>query len=213
MSGIPRLMRCNRLLAERGPFVGTCPRCKTVYEPPAAPADEGMLLTRQMVASLAAILDREPQASVIHNHMPTQPAPVTNVNIPPTEVTVNTPAVTVSPTPVEVRNEVTIEPTPIEIHPTEVQIDVSPTPVEVRNEVTVSPTPVEVRNQIDISPTPIEVTTGDVHVRAEMPANLTMDITSMPPQSMDITSMPAALRRVTKRDTQGRILEVSEEPE
>jgi len=75
MSGIPRLMRCNRLLAERGPFVGTCPRCKTVYEPPAAPepsADD--LAFRTLVASVAALVARDPAAPSITVNVPEQTA-------------------------------------------------------------------------------------------------------------------------------------------
>jgi len=64
-----------------------------------------------------------------------QPAPVNNI-------TVNTP---------DVRNEITVQPTP-------------PTPVEIRNELTVEPTPIEITNEVSVEPTPITVEAGDVTV-------------------------------------------------
>ena len=79
---------------------------------------------------------------------------------------------------------------------------VDPTPVTIANDISVEPTPLEVRN---------EITTGDVNVRAEMPASMSVDITSMPDQRMKITALPPQKRRVTKRDPQGRIVEVSED--
>jgi hypothetical protein len=154
-------------------------------------------------------------------------------------VTITTPEITVH-TP-EIRNEITVEPSPlsVEVSPTPVMIEnvveptpvtventieaaqvtvtVEPTPVTVENVVTVEPTPVEITNAVTVEPTPVEVhnaiTTGEVNVRAEMPASMTMQITAMPPQSMEITALPPQKRRVTKRDPQGRIVEVSEEPE
>lgn len=61
-------------------------------------------------------------------------------SIPPT-IQVN-----VSPTPVEISNEVNVETTPV-------AVTVSPTPVEINYEVTVEPTPVNV----NVEPTPLEV--------------------------------------------------------
>lgn len=54
--------------------------------------------------------------------------------------------VNVSPTPVEISNEVNVESTPV-------AVTVSPTPVEIKYEVTVEPTPVSVT----VEPTPLEV--------------------------------------------------------
>ncbi len=191
-SGVPSVETCHRLLTRGEPFVGKCPRCGKVYEAPPPPASEMELAYRSQAESIAAFMARPPATPVVNNY----------VTVPEREfhagdVTVNTPEVRVdvNPTPIEVRNEVTVE----------------PTPVEVKNEVTVEPTPIEVRNLVDVSPTPIEVTTGDVHVRAEMPASMTVDIKSMPKQKVEITALPPQKKRVTERDSQGRIVEVAEE--
>ena len=192
---------------------------------------------RRMEDALAALAAREPAGSTmtiaegaiqIRNEAPpptnvtiaegaiqVTPAPIeVNVTTPDVrnEITVEPSAVTVEPTPLEITNTVNVEPTPLEVHN-----DVNPTPVNIQNDVIVDPTPVTIANDISVEPTPIEVrnaiTTGEVNVRAEMPASMSMEITSMPDQRVKITALPPQKRRVTKRDPQGRIVEVSEEPQ
>jgi HK97 family phage portal protein len=124
IGGIPRLMTCNRLLAERGPFVGTCPRCKAVYEAPrleSAPSDAEMLM-RSLVASVAAIAARPEPAPA--------PAPVVTIEAGAVQVpvTVNTPDVTVQPA------EVTVHPSDVNVTIAEgaVQVPVSVTSPDVK---------------------------------------------------------------------------------
>jgi HK97 family phage portal protein len=58
---------CGKLLAERGPFIGTCSRCRTVHEAPPA-------VVSPVEMAIIAFMSRE------------QPAPVITVNLPETPV-------------------------------------------------------------------------------------------------------------------------------
>jgi HK97 family phage portal protein len=75
-SGVPRVERCNRLLAEYGTFTGMCPRCKKVYEAPAPAPSAEVLQMRDMVAAITALAER------------TIPAPVVNLGQPDVHVTI-----------------------------------------------------------------------------------------------------------------------------
>ena len=214
--------RCNALLAEAPPFTGSCWRCGQGHTE--AVADDARL--RRIEEAVASF--RATPAPVVNVH----PA---DVNVHPADIHIHPPAnsvtfkrgafegatpVTIKPTVVnvttpEVRNEITVESAAVTVEPTPVQVDVhndvAVPSVEVRNEITVEPTPVTVEPPV-VTVTN-EVAAPKVNVRAEMPASMSMQITSMPDQRMRITALPAQKRRVTKRDPQGRIVEVSEEPQ
>jgi len=57
---------CGKLLAERGPFVGTCPRCHKVYEAPAPSVS-------QLELAVMAFMSREQAAPVITVNLPETP--------------------------------------------------------------------------------------------------------------------------------------------
>lgn len=88
-----RIVACGKLLAEAGPFVGTCPRCKKVYAAPPPAVSEELLLTRQMAAAVIAMAQREqpvpnitvqaPPPAVVNVTVPEQAAPVVNVTVEP----------------------------------------------------------------------------------------------------------------------------------
>jgi HK97 family phage portal protein len=69
-SGVPRLERCNRLLSEHGLFVGTCPRCKKVYDAPAPAPNAELLATRDMIAAITALAARPIPAPVVNLGQP-----------------------------------------------------------------------------------------------------------------------------------------------
>jgi len=62
-----RMVACNKLLAEAGPFVGTCPRCKKLYQ---ATASDELLAVRGLASSIAAMAERTPAPPVVHVNSP-----------------------------------------------------------------------------------------------------------------------------------------------
>jgi phage FluMu protein Com len=126
-----RCRKCDKLLAEYAtpPYRIVCPRCKAVAEDAtemrvAAPAPPAVVNAYINLPGQAA------QPITVNNNMPEQAAPVTHV-------TVEQPAITVEPTPIEMH----VAPSPVEVR-NEVNVDRSPV------EVTVEPTPVTIHNEI-----------------------------------------------------------------
>jgi hypothetical protein len=148
----------------------------------------GRALT-ETLGAMRALATREQPAPIVHftaspitvNTPESPPVTVTiergavEISAPVTvttpEITVNTPAVSVEPTPVtveahveptpvEVHNAVTVEPTPVTIENTieAAQVIVEPTPITIENAVTVEPTPVEITNAVTVEPTPVSIT-------------------------------------------------------
>lgn len=94
--------------------------------------------------------------------------PVIHVYGPDIQYTPPSQQINITPTPVEIKNEIQVNPTPIEVtnevNPTPVEVSVAAPNVDITNEV--NPTPVEVNNSIpvpsvnvtnEVNPTPIEV--------------------------------------------------------